>query len=269
MNQPHATRMPTVFIGHGNPMNALASHAHTQAWRQLGQDWSGSSAAPRPKAILAVSAHWYTQSTSVTAMRQPKTIHDFYGFPAELFAVRYPAPGEPALARRAQSLLEPIVVATDQEWGLDHGTWSVLTHIFPEADIPVVQLSIDATQPAEYHYQLGQRLAALRDEGVLILGSGNVVHNLRAAKWGDDAGAYPWATDFNDRLRSALASGDYQTVIQYQRFGEPAALSIPTPEHYLPLLYVLGAAQPQDRISFPTDGIEMGSISMLTVCLAP
>ena len=249
-------RMPTVFVGHGSPMNTLEDNAHTRAWRQLGESL------PRPTAILAVSAHWYTRGTGVTAMAQPRTIHDFYGFPPALFAVKYPAPGATALASRVQELLQPVRVVADQEWGLDHGTWSVLVHMYPHADIPVAQLSIDATQPADYHYGLGQRLAALRDEGVLILGSGNVVHNLGRARWGS-AAAYPWATSFNDQLRSSLARGDHAFAIGYEQAGEAAQLAVPTPEHYLPLLYVLGAGGGQ--ISFPTDGIELGSISMLTV----
>lgn len=255
------TRQAAVFIGHGSPMNALEDNPHTRAWRQLGESM------PRPRAILAVSAHWYTRGTGVTAMTQPKTIHDFYGFPPALFEQRYPAPGDPALAQRVQELLRPVAVTADQEWGLDHGTWSVLAHVYPQADIPVVQLSIDATQPPEYHYELGRRLAPLREEGVLIFGSGNVVHNLRQAKWQPGSSAYPWAADFAGELRTALAGGDHQPAIHYQRFGEAAMLSVPTPEHYLPLLYVLGAGSPQDVISFPTDGIEMAAISMLTVLM--
>ena len=242
-------------------MNALEDNPHTRAWRQLGETM------PRPRAILAVSAHWYTRGTGVTAMAQPRTIHDFYGFPPALFAQRYPAPGDPALAQQIQELLHPVAVSADQEWGLDHGTWSVLAHVYPQADIPVVQLSIDATQPPEHHYQLGRRLAPLRDAGVLIFGSGNVVHNLRRLNWEPAASAYPWAAAFDSRLRGALAEGDHRAAIHYERFGEAAALSVPTPEHYLPLLYVLGAGCTGDAVSFPTDGIEMGSISMLTVLM--
>jgi 4,5-DOPA dioxygenase extradiol len=256
-------RMPALFVGHGNPMNALERNIHTEVWRNLGESL------PKPKAILAVSAHWYTRGTGVTAMAQPKTIHDFHGFPPALFAQRYPAPGDPALAARVQEVLQPVAVTADQEWGLDHGIWSVLVHVYPQVQMPVVQLSIDATQPAQHHYELGQRLAALRDEGVLIFGSGNVVHNLRAAKWGPDAPAYPWATTFNEQLRGVVAQGDHKTAIEYQRLGEAASLSVPTPEHYLPLLYVLGAAAAGDKVSFPTDGIEMASISMLSVLLQP
>jgi 4,5-DOPA dioxygenase extradiol len=251
--------MPAVFVGHGSPMNALEDNAHTRAWRAFGQQW------PTPKAILAVSAHWYTRGSAVTAMAQPRTIHDFYGFPQELFAQRYPAPGDAALAERVRELLKPIRVDADHEWGLDHGTWSVLLHMYPRADVPVVQFSIDATQPAPYHYEIGQRLSSLRDEGVLLLGSGNVVHNLRRVNWDADPGGYPWAVAFNDQLRSALTRDDHQVAIDYAAVGDAARLSVPTPEHYLPLLYVLGARAPDDRISFPTDGIEMGSISMLSV----
>lgn len=253
-----STRMPSVFVGHGSPMNALEENAYTRAWRGLGESIG------MPKAILAVSAHWYTDATGVTAMAQPRTIHDFYGFPEPLFAVRYPAPGAPDLVAPVRDALRPVNVAADQEWGLDHGTWSVLVHMYPEANVPVAQLSIDATQPPAYHYQLGQKLAALRDEGVLILGSGNVVHNLGRIRWGAGVPAYPWALTFNDRIRDALAGGDHQTAIDYAAAGEAAQLSVPTPEHYLPLLYVMGAAA-DSPVSFPTDGIEMGSISMLSV----
>lgn len=256
MKHPH---MPTLFVGHGNPMNALEENSHTRIWRTLGQSL------PRPRSILVVSAHWYTRGAGVTAMAQPRTIHDFYGFPPALFEQRYPAAGDPVLAARVQEVLRPVAVTADQEWGLDHGAWSVLVHLYPQADIPVVQLSIDATQPPGYHYELGQKLAALREEGVLILGSGNVVHNLRRAKWGADTSAYPWATAFNEQLRTALQRGDHRFAIDYASAGETALLSIPTPEHYLPLLYVLGASRAGDTISFPTDGIEMGSISMLAV----
>jgi 4,5-DOPA dioxygenase extradiol len=251
--------MPALFVGHGSPMNALEDNRHTRVWKNLGETL------PRPAGIVAISAHWYTSGAGVTAVPQPKTIHDFYGFPPPLFAVNYPAPGDPALAARVQEVLRPIAVTADQQWGLDHGTWSVLAHIYPRADVPVVQLSIDATQPPQYHYDVGRKLAALRDEGVLIFGSGNVVHNLGVIKWNAGAGAYPWAERFNEQLRDALRSGDHEFAIRYERAGQPAAMSIPSPEHYLPLLYVLGAMSPQETISFPTDGIELGSISMLAV----
>lgn len=252
-------RMPTVFVGHGSPMNALEANTHTNAWRRLGE------AIPRPRAILAISAHWYTHGVSVTSTSQPRTIHDFHGFPAELFAQRYQAPGDPALAARVQELLQPVAVEQSHEWGLDHGAWSVLTHVYPRADIPVIQLSVDATRSPVEHYELGARLAPLRDEAVLIVGSGNVVHNLRRVDWDAQAGPWSWASGFNDAIRDAIARGDHAAVIDYGRMGEAATLSVPTAEHYLPLLYALGAGGRKSQVSFPTDGIELASISMLTV----
>jgi len=261
MNQP--ARMPVAFFGHGSPMNTLESNRHTQAWRALG------ASLPRPRAILCVSAHWTMAGTAVTAMQSPPTIHDFFGFPQALFDAAYPAPGDPALAARVRELLAPFDVQMDQSWGLDHGTWSVLAHVYPQADIPVVQLAIDAGRPAAYHYEIGQRLRVLRDEGVLIIGSGDVVHNLRTVRWGADAAPYDWATRFNDRARAYIASGDHAPLVAYEQLGEDARLSIPTAEHFLPLLYVLGAQAPGDAVSFPTDGVELGSISMLTCVIGP
>ena len=251
-------RMPAIFFGHGSPMNTLERNRYTDAWRQLG------ALASTPKAILAISAHWYTPGTAVTGMEQPKTIHDFYGFPQALFDVQYPAPGDPALAARVRELLAPVEVGLDQSWGLDHGTWSVLKHAFPKADVPVVQLAIDATQPAAFHHALGARLAPLRDEGVLIVGSGNVVHNLRLIGWGGGA-AYDWATRFNDYVRDAIATNQYDRLIDYPRAGPDARLAVPTPEHYLPLLYVLGAQRGGESVHVAIDGIEIRSIGMLSL----
>lgn len=256
-----ANALPALFIGHGSPMNTLEDNRYTRVWHALGQSL------PRPRAILAISAHWYIDATAVTAMAQPKTIHDFGGFPQALFDFEYPAPGDPALAARIQALLAPLTVVADHDWGLDHGTWSILAHLFPQADIPVVQLAIDARQPAAFHYQLGEKLAALRDEGVLILGSGNLVHNLRTIRWGDDAPPYPWASRIEQRLKDCLANGDPQALIDYAALDQEALLAIPTPEHFLPLLYVLGARRPDDRIYFPVEGIDLGSIGMLSVFL--
>ena len=250
-----------LFIGHGNPMNTLEDNRYTRTWREIGQ------ALPRPRAILAISAHWYINATAVTAMAQPETIHDFGGFPQALFDYQYPAPGDPALAAQIQSLLAPLPVIADQGWGLDHGTWSILAHMFPQADIPVVQLSIDATQPNAFHYQLGKKLAALRDEGVLILGSGNLVHNLRAVRWGENSQPYPWASRIEQRLKDCLVQGNHQSLIDYASLDPEAKLAIPTPEHYLPLLYVLGAQRPGDKTSFPLEGVDLGSISMLSVSI--
>ena len=253
--------MPAVFFGHGNPMNALSRNRYTQAWAELGRTL------PRPKAILAISAHWFVPRTGVTVSTAPKTIHDFGGFPRELYDVQYPAPGDPELAQRVRQLLAPVAVTLDESWGLDHGTWSVLCHAYPRADIPVVQLSIDETQPASFHYALGERLAPLREEGVLIAGSGNVVHNLRAYAWGRDAEPYDWAIRFEQVVRDRILSGDARELIEYESLGRDALLSIPTPDHFLPLLYVLAACQPTDAASFPAAGVEGGSISMLAVKL--
>ena len=254
-------RMPAIFFGHGSPMNTLADNRYTRAWAELGMSVPA-------KAILAVSAHWYTEGTAVTAMEQPKTIHDFYGFPPELFAVQYHASGDPALASRVRELLAPVPVALDQSWGLDHGTWSVLKHAYPKADVPVVQLSIDATKPAAFHYALGARLAPLRDEGVLIAGSGNVVHNLRVAGRRDSSEPFEWAARFNDYVRDALAAQRYDRLVDYEQAGEDARLSIPTPEHYLPLLYVLGSQRPGETARVAVDGLEARSLSMLSAVVS-
>ena len=252
--------MPAVFLGHGNPMNALARNEYTRGWTALGID------VPRPRAVLCVSAHWYLPGTAVTAMEAPRTIHDFGGFPRELFEFKYPAPGSPELAARVRELLAPLPVQADQRWGLDHGAWSVLCHVFPDASVPVVQLSIDETQPAEFHYETGRRLAPLRDEGVLILGSGNVVHNLHAYAWGRHAvEPYDWAVRFEGRARELLLAGDHAPLVNYETLGRDALLSAPTPDHYLPLLYVVGAQRGGDAVTFPVEGFDGGSISMLSV----
>ena len=254
-------RLPAMFLGHGNPMNALRENAWTRGWSVL-----GGALVPKPRAVLAVSAHWYTPSTAVTAMPAPRTIHDFGGFPRELFAMRYPAPGDPALATHVAELLAPLSIEQDQSWGLDHGTWSVLCHMFPQADVPVVQLSIDETQPPAFHYELGKRLRPLRAEGVLIVGSGDVVHNLEAYAWGrHPAQPYDWAVRFETRVRERLIAGDHAALVDYAASGDDALLSVPTPEHYLPLLYALGASFPEESVTFPTEGIDGGSVSMLAV----
>ncbi len=253
-------RLPTIFFGHGNPMNALEQNAYTAAWTALGQSFA------RPKAILSISAHWFVSGMGVTVSTAPRTIHDFGGFPQALYQVQYPAPGAPWLARRVQSLLAPLPVTLDESWGLDHGTWSVLRHVYPQADVPVVQLSIDARQPAAFHFDLGQRLAPLRQEGVLIVGSGNLVHNLGAYAWGAaQPEPYDWAMRFEAEARQRMQAGEMPSLIQYERLGADAQLSIPTPDHYLPLLYVLGAQQSQDGIAFPVEGFDGGSVSMLAV----
>jgi 4,5-DOPA dioxygenase extradiol len=257
-----SSRMPAVFFGHGSPMNTLEHNRYTEAWQRIG------ATLPRPTAILAVSAHWYVRGTAVTAMPQPRTIHDFGGFPRELYEVQYPAPGDPALAARVQALLAPLAVEADQtSWGLDHGTWSVLAHVYPHADVPVVQLSLDATQPPRYHYELARRLAPLREEGVLIVGSGNVVHNLGRIQWSEDAKPYDWATRFNTRVCESLQAHDHATLVDFAALGADARLSVPTPDHYLPLLYVIAQQREDEPLSLPVDGIEYGSIGMLTVAV--
>ena len=253
------TRMPAVFLGHGSPMNTLEQNQFTVAWRQFG------ASIPKPRAVLSVSAHWFTQGTHVTAMPTPETIHDFGGFPQALFDFQYPAPGDPKLAQRVADLLKPLSVGLDQHWGLDHGTWSVLAHVFPKADIPVVQLSIDRTKPAQFHYDLGKQLAPLRDEGVLILGSGNVVHNLGIMNWREQNVAFDWANRFNDLVKASLRSGDHAPLIGYDRLGQDAELSINSAEHYLPLLYITALQNADDKPALFTDGIFGGSISMLSV----
>ena len=255
-----AQTLPAVFFGHGNPMNALADNAYTRGWRLIGEQ------APAPKAVLCISAHWFVPETGVTVATAPRTIHDFGGFPPELYRVQYPAPGDPDLARRVQAMLAPLPVALDNSWGLDHGTWSVLKHVYPDANIPVVQLSIDESQPPSFHFEIGRKLAPLRDEGVLIVGSGNLVHNLRAYAWGRETpDPYDWAVRFEHEARQMMLAGDYQPLLAYEKLGRDAMLSIPTPDHYLPLLYVLGARQAGEPIAFPIEGIDGGSISMLTV----
>ena len=251
---------PALFIGHGSPMQAIEPGAYSAAWAQLGRTL------PRPRAILAVSAHWYTRGTGVTIARQPKTIHDFYGFPAPMYQLRYPAPGDPALAAQVQTLLAPTAVHADDEWGFDHGTWVVLQYMYPDADIPTIQLSIDATLRPAAHYDLGRKLRSLRESGVLVLGSGNVVHNLRALQRDAGAPASEWATRFNEAVRQAVLEGRHQALIDYHELaGSAASMSVPTPEHYLPLLYVLGTRTGDEPVTLPIDGIDMGAISMLSV----
>ena len=253
-------RLPAIFFGHGSPMNAVLSNAHTNAWRRIGEEM------PRPRAILMVSAHWYVPGTAVTAAAAPRTIHDFGGFPRELYALRYPAPGDPALARRIRDMLAPLPVALDEDWGLDHGTWSVLRHVYPEADVPVIQLAIDETKPASFHLALGQRLAPLREEGILIAGSGNLVHNLHAYAWGRHQPApYDWTLRFEAQAKALMRAGNDEQLADYEALGRDALLSVPTPEHYLPLLYILGTRQPGETVDFPVEGVDGGSISMLAV----
>jgi len=241
-------------------MNALAENTYTSAWRRLGLQ------TPKPKAILSISAHWFVPGTGVTVSTAPRTIHDFGGFPRELYQVQYPAPGDPDLARRVQQLLAPLPVTFDNSWGLDHGTWSVLGHVYPDADIPVVQLSIDEGQPTSFHFEIGRKLAPLRGENILIVGSGNLVHNLHAYAWGRHMpDPYDWAVRFETEAKEMMLAGEYRPLIDYEKLGREALLSIPTPDHYLPLLYVIATRQQGERVTFPIEGVDGGSISMLSV----
>jgi 4,5-DOPA dioxygenase extradiol len=253
-------RMPSIFFGHGNPMNALLDNEYTKAWQRIGAQ------VPKPATILCISAHWYVPETGVTISTPPRTIHDFGGFPRELYRVDYPAPGDPDLARRVAQMLAPLPVTLDDSWGLDHGTWSVLRHVYPSAGIPVVQLSIDERRPPAFHYEIGRRLAPLRDEGVLLAGSGNLVHNLHTYAWGRHApDPYDWAVRFESDARQMMLAGEFQPLLDYEKLGREALLSVPTPDHYLPLLYILGSRQEREPVTFPVEGVDGGSISMLAV----
>lgn len=252
--------MPAIFFGHGNPMNALLRNSYTEGWSRIGSD------IPKPKGILSVSAHWFLPETTVTVSTAPRTIHDFGGFPRELYEIQYPARGDPGVARRVQEVLAPLPVRLDDSWGLDHGTWSVLRHVYPDADVPVLQLSIDETQPAAFHFELGRKLSVLRDEQILIMGSGNLVHNLHAYSWGRRMPQpYDWAVRFETKAKEMMLRGEYDPLINYEELGRDAMLAIPTPDHYLPLLYVLGAGREAERIAFPVSGVDGGSVSMLAV----
>lgn len=252
--QTSPEEMPAVFLGHGNPMNALDRNRYTEAWAAVGR------AAPRPRAILVISAHWYTNATAVTAMPRPRTIHDFYGFPDELFAVEYPAPGLPELAEQVADVARPQWVGCDTDsWGLDHGTWSVLVHAFPDASIPVVQLSLNAFEPLDYHLELGRKLAPLRSDGVLIVGSGNIVHNLRAVDFGQPDAGYDWAVRFDEAAREVLMRAP--TEVAALDAHPDFAAAVPTPDHYLPLLYIAGLADTEPLVPI-VDGHCAGSISM-------
>lgn len=252
-------KMPVLFVGHGNPMNAIEENRFSRSWKEIGK------ALPRPRAILCISAHWETAGTAVTAMPRPTTLYDFYGFPQPLYEKRYPAPGEPALARRIAKVIPTPVIHLDFSWGLDHGTWSVLCHMFPEADIPVVQLSLDFDRPPEFHYRLGASLAHLREAEVLVIASGNMVHNLRDMAWQDDA--FDWALAADAEMHGLIRRGDHQALIDYPQKGVHARRAIPTSEHYLPLLYVLAMQEPADRLSFFCESVTLGSISMRSLIL--
>lgn len=249
-------RMPALFLAHGNPMNAIADNEFTHSLAALTADL------PRPEAVLVVSAHWLTRGTHVLSAAQPRTIHDFGGFPRELYEIQYPAPGAPAYADRVSALTG---AETDSSWGLDHASWSVLRHMWPGADVPVFELSLDMSAPLQAHWDLGARLAPLRDEGVLVAGSGNIVHNLGRVVWEDAAPAYPWAEEFDAWVADALERGDEGALVHYERGGMAARLAVPTTEHYLPLLYPAAMRAEDDAVTFPHTGIDMASVSMCCV----
>ena len=254
--------MPVLFIGHGSPMNGIEDTAFSRRWSQMAKE------IPTPKAVLVVSAHWFTKGTKITAMDFPKTIHDFGGFPQELFDVQYPAPGNPVLAKETAELLHSANVEFDHDWGLDHGAWTIIRHMYPEANIPVLQLSIDYTKGPQYHYDLAKELNVLRKKGVLIIGSGNMVHNLRMVAWdrlNDPEYAYDWAIQMNNKFKELIQAGNHKPLINYSSLGKEAMLAIPTPEHYLPLMYTLGLKSSKDDVSFFNDKAVGGSLTMTSV----
>ena len=255
-------KMPVLFIGHGSPMNAIEDNEFSKRWQQMGKEIR------TPKAVVVVSAHWLTKGTLVTAMPNPKTIHDFGGFPQALFDVQYPAPGNPELASEIQKLITNPAVELDHDWGLDHGTWSVVKHMYPDADIPVLQLSIDYYKPAAYHYELAKQLLALRKKGVLIIGSGNMVHNLRMVAWdklNEPEYGFDWALEMNDIFKNKISNGFHNELIQYEKLHKSATLAIPTPDHYYPLLYILALQTDNDKVEFFNDKAVGGSLTMTSV----
>ncbi len=255
-------KMPVLFLGHGSPMNAIEENEFVAGFRNIGQTIQ------KPNAILCVSAHWETKGTFVTAMQNPPTIHDFGGFPKELFEVQYPAPGNPDLARETKSLIKKTEVGLDDKWGLDHGAWSVIKHLYPEADIPVIQMSLDYHQTPQYHYELAKEIKSLREKGVLIIGSGNMVHNLRMVAWDKlnaDEFGFDWAIEANEKMKKHILDGDHQPLINFRSQGKSFDLAIPTPEHYLPLLYSLALQDKNDEVSLFNDKAVAGSLTMTSV----
>ena len=255
-------RMPVLFVGHGSPMYAIEENEFVQSWRNLGEEL------PKPKAIIAVSAHWETRGTQVTAMQHPQTIHDFGGFPQELFAVQYPAPGNPELAKEAIQTIKGSPVTADERWGLDHGTWSVIRRIYPKADIPIIQLSLDYHKTPLQHYELAKELAAFREKGILIVGSGNIVHNLRQVAWNrpdDEEYGHDWAIEANELVKKLILENNHKALIDYKSLGSAMQLAAPTPDHFLPLLYALALKRDDEEVSFFNDKAVMGSLTMTSV----
>lgn len=255
-------KMPVLFLGHGSPMNAIEENQFVKGFRNISRE------IPKPNAILCISAHWFTNGTFVTAMQNPKTIHDFYGFPKELFEVQYPAPGNPELAKETAELLLPEIVEEDHSWGLDHGAWSVIRHLYPNAEIPVIQLSIDYSKPPQYHFDLAKKLQKLREKGILIIGSGNIVHNLRMIDWKNintvGAGS-DWAVEAREKTNNWLLDGNFQNLIDYQKQGIALQTAVPSPDHYLPLIYSLGLKEKSENLSLFNDELIGGSLSMTSV----
>lgn len=252
-------RMPVLFLGHGSPMNAIEENEFVTGWRNIGKTL------PEPNAILCVSAHWETRGTYVTSMKMPKTIHDFGGFPLELYDVQYPAPGSPELALETKSMIRKVTVGLDDKWGLDHGCWSVIKHLYPKADIPVIQMSLDYYQSPQYHYDLAKELSPLREKGVLIVGSGNIVHNLGLIAWGkpgEPGFGYDWAIEANEKIKKFVLLNDHKSLIDYKSMGRAFNLAVPTPDHYLPLLYSLALKEENEAVNIFNDKAVMGSLTM-------
>jgi 4,5-DOPA dioxygenase extradiol len=255
-------RMPVLFVGHGSPMNGIENNSFSKTWQELPKQF------PKPSAILCISAHWLTRGTLITAMDHPKTIHDFGGFPDELFEVQYPAPGNAQLAKETTQIIQKTQVGLDHDWGLDHGAWTVIRHMYPDASIPVLQLSIDYHKPAPYHYELAKELSVLRNKGVLILSSGNMVHNLRMVAWdkmNTPNYGFDWAIEMNDLFKQKIADTDHQPLLKYETLHKAAMLAIPTPDHYWPLIYTLGLQQPKEEVKFFNDALVAGSLTMTSV----
>lgn len=253
-------KMPMLFVGHGNPMNAITRNEFTEEWNRVGKTL------PKPNAIICISAHWETNGTFVTSMERPRTIHDFYGFPKELSEVQYNAPGSPYLAAETKKLISKTPVLLDNSWGLDHGCWSVVMHLFPGADIPVIELSLDYTKDPKWHFELAKEISFLRRKGILIIGSGNMVHNLGMISWQDEKG-FDWALEANQKFKNIISSNDFNGLINYKNLGNDVQLAVPTPEHFLPLLYVLGLKGEEEEITFFNDKTELGSISMTSLLI--
>jgi 4,5-DOPA dioxygenase extradiol len=249
-------KMPALFIGHGNPMNAIEKNEFHNRWIELGKQL------PKPKAILTISAHWLTRGTFVTAMERPRTIHDFGGFPKDLFDQQYPAPGSPEFAELTKKIVTQTKIQSDFEWGLDHGTWSFLLPMYPQADIPVYQLSLDYHQPMQYHYDLAKELIDLRNKGVMIIGSGNIVHNLRLVNFSGTGGAYDWAIEFDEKIKKLIESQSHSEIINYEILGASAKMAVPTPDHYLPLIYSIALQDKNEEVKFFNEKTDLGSVSM-------